>query len=388
MRNSIRGILLTLLLLPSPISACESDYLIWIPRNPDADPLYRFRKGDRIGYIDQTGRVVIPPSLEGFHNNNDDEFHNGRLEIGAGDGVYVDTGGKKVIDKNFDRGWDFSEGLAVARETSGGKWGYIDATGDFAISPRFASGPSDYVSPFSNGLAKIEAGGRFGYIDHSGSFVIPPTLVDGESFHEGFARVVVDGPCIYFPLEAGCPSFRMRGPKTSQNDEQPLPTCKFTFIDKSGHVISHKRYDYALHFSEGLAPVLLDKKWGYIDKTGELVISPRFDHAEPFSDGLALVKDNDLYGFIDNRGIYAIAPRFKFAEHFVDDRAVVGENSDGSNVWYIDHSGTRMFSRKFAFASSYFKGLAHVRLLPRTPREKERFEYIDRDGNTVFAYTP
>jgi len=35
-------------------------------------------------------------------------------------------------------------------------------------------------------------------------------------------------------------------------------------------------------FSNGLAPVQIDDKWGYIDNTGNLVINPKFDFAFSF----------------------------------------------------------------------------------------------------------
>lgn len=142
-------------------SACSFDYPIWIPHDPNADALYRFRKGDRVGYIDQKGSVVIPATIRYSGVNVGDEFHNGRLEVSASDGVYLDTTGKRIPSKSFYRGWDFSEGLAVAMETDGGLWGYINTNGDFAISPRFASGPDDYVWSFSDGLAQIEVNGPF-----------------------------------------------------------------------------------------------------------------------------------------------------------------------------------------------------------------------------------
>ena len=380
-----------LVILVAFASACESDYPIWIPHDPDADALYRFRKGDRVGYIDQTGKVVIPATIRYSGGNSGDEFHNGRLEISASDGVYLDTAGKRVPLKSFYRGWDFSDGLAAAMAREGSLWGYINTDGDYAISPRFASGPDDYVWPFSDGLAQIEANGRFGYIDHSGNFVISPTLLDADSFHDGFARVVLEGPCAYFS-KGPCPSFHTPGlsSRMARESQEELPICKFTFVDKIGHAISGKRYDYALHFSEGLAPVLVNGKWGYIDQTGDLVITTRFDHAEPFSDGTALVTENHLYGFIDSHGVYVIEPRFKWAESFIDGRAVVGDDGFAGPVWYIDHHGDQVFHRKFGQGSSFFKGLAHVKPLPKeeTDDSKARFEYIDRDGRTVFAYTP
>jgi hypothetical protein len=139
--------------------ACSADYLIWIPRSKSADPLYRFVKDGKAGYIDSGGRIVIPPILEAYGNYGS-EFHDGLLEIAVSDGRYIDRTGKVVIDRGFYRGWDFSEGLAVAMRKGENLWGYIDTSGEFVITPRFETTPNGYVHPFSDGLAMIEVKGK------------------------------------------------------------------------------------------------------------------------------------------------------------------------------------------------------------------------------------
>lgn len=39
-------------------------------------------------------------------------------------------------------------------------------------------------------------------------------------------------------------------------------------------------------------------KWGYIDKSGEFIIKPKFDDALDFCDGVAPVEVDDKYGYI------------------------------------------------------------------------------------------
>jgi hypothetical protein len=68
-----------ILILSLPSSSCNADYPIWIPRSANADPLYRFAEGDLSGYIDQTGKVVIPPVIRHLGGNGGDEFHDGCL---------------------------------------------------------------------------------------------------------------------------------------------------------------------------------------------------------------------------------------------------------------------------------------------------------------------
>jgi hypothetical protein len=317
--------------------------------------------------------------LKNWGGNAGGEFHDGLLEIAVSDGVYVDTKGKKVIDNGLDRGWDFSEGLAVAMRKGEEKWGYIDKTGEFVISPRFATSPNGYVWSFQEGLAKIEVSGKVGYIDHTGEFAITPRFLDGESFHDGMARVLVEGPCVYVRTGPGCPDYRIL-PKGSKEPGQ-LPACKYAFIDKSGRTSTDQRFEDARDFAEDLAPVRVGGYWGYLDKKGKTVILPRFDSAEPFADGLALVSEHDQRGYIDHSGVYLIRPQFYSAESFAEGRAVVG---DADSYWYIDHHGRRAITGTFARASSFFKGLAHVKL----HTNDGTFAYIDVNGRRVFVYKP
>jgi hypothetical protein len=382
------GASLTMLVIASLSSACDWTYPIWIPRSATADPVYQFTSGDKVGYIDRTGKILIPPNRSLSEGITDGEFHDGLLEIGVDDGLYVNATGKNVIHKRFYRGWSFSEGLAVAMEKEAGKWGYINTRGEFEIIPRFDSSPTDYVWPFQGGFAVIEVAGKFGYIDHSGEFVIRPRFLDGDSFHDGMARIIVEGPCSYSRITEESPCLDSGVLPRGTNAQESLPSCKYSYIDESGKIINDERYDYALPFTEGLAPVRIGKLWGYIDKQGKMIIAPRFDAASSFSDGLGLVSADGLFGYVDRTGLFVIRPQFNHAESFADGRAVVGDLKSGE--WYIDSSGKQAIPGKFAVASPFFKGLAHVKMLDGSSGNKSThagtFAYIDVTGRVVFKY--
>jgi hypothetical protein len=53
--------------------------------------------------------------------------------------------------------------------------------------------------------------------------------------------------------------------------------------------IVEPQYEDADYFSDGLAAVKKDGKWGYIDEEGKMVIEPQFDYAGTFSEGVAVV---------------------------------------------------------------------------------------------------
>ena len=71
------------------------------------------------------------------------------------------------------------------------------------------------------------------------------------------------------------------------------------------------QFDDAWPFSEGLARVKQNGKWGFIDKAGALAIPPSFEEAESFSEGLARVKQNGKWGFIDRAGKVVVAPGYR-----------------------------------------------------------------------------
>jgi hypothetical protein len=81
---------------------------------------------------------------------------------------------------------------------------------------------------------------------------------------------------------------------------------KFGFIDKQGNVKVKPKYDIVHHFYEGLAVVRLKDKYGYINTNGEEVIPPQYDYAFGFSEGLAKVILNGKVGFVNNKGNYVI----------------------------------------------------------------------------------
>ncbi|GAH30691.1 unnamed protein product, partial [marine sediment metagenome] len=79
---------------------------------------------------------------------------------------------------------------------------------------------------------------------------------------------------------------------------------KWGYIDKTGKWVITPQFQWAGSFSEGLAAVRIEGKWGwgYIDKTGKWVIEPQFNMASRFSEGLAVVKSEGKKGYIDKTG--------------------------------------------------------------------------------------
>ena len=78
------------------------------------------------------------------------------------------------------------------------------------------------------------------------------------------------------------------------------------FVDSKGNRLFDKQFEGVEPFSEGLARVKQNGKWGYVNLKGEVVIPCVYDwgmadRAE-FSEGLACVRKNWRYGYINDEG--------------------------------------------------------------------------------------
>jgi hypothetical protein len=69
-----------------------------------------------------------------------------------------------------------------------------------------------------------------------------------------------------------------------------------------------RRFEVAKPFSEGLAAVRIEGRYGYIDTSGKVVIAPRFQSAGPFAGKYAEILMQDGVGIINRSGKIVVAP--------------------------------------------------------------------------------
>jgi len=195
-------------------------------------PMAAKNENDLWGFIDNTGEYVIQP-------------------------VYSDV---RVFGQN---------GLAVVKEESSGLWGVIDTSGNYTVEPKF----SGVVGSFSEGLLCVYDSGGCGYIDESGTYVIQPQFLSAHAFSGGLAQV-----------------------STSIERMDEFNTYySYTYVNKSGELITDEVFGEAYDFSEGRALVKAGDPiygyYGYLDESGKFIVPPQFDEATSFSDGIAFAHD-------------------------------------------------------------------------------------------------
>ena len=325
--------------------------------------LYTVCREGKWGYIDKTGREVIPCKY-GYAR----DFSEGLAIVWKSDKCgYIDNTGREVIPCQYDDAYNFHEGLAKVIKS--GRWGYIDKTGREVAPCQY-----DSTDGFSEGLAKVQKSGKDGYIDKTGREVIPCKYDDAFNFHEGLAIVKKSGkygyidktgreviPCKYdftWGFSEGLALVEKKG--------------KCGFIDKTGSEVIPCQYDDAYNFREGLAVVYKSDKWGYIDKTGREVIPCKYDGASKFSEGLAIVK-SDKYGYIDKTGREVALCQYDYAEDLHEGLARV-EKSD--KYGYIDKTGREVAPCQYDEAEDLHEGLAIV-------WKSDKCGFIDKTGREV-----
>lgn len=284
-----------------------------------------------------------------YNDYQDDKYNEGLIAVKLGDyWGYVDYYGEIIIPfSHFSEANCFKNGYASVgyRDTNNNvKWGFINLYGN-PISENYY----DLVGQFSNGLAivakavtpafglKESQGYKYGYIDSSGKEVIP-LIYDG--VHD------FDFDCLA---------------------QVNIDNVDYT-INKTGEI----------HFSEGLSPVIMNKKYGYINESNEIIIKPQFEYAGNFKNGVSLVlsperqfyTQNDFvhlsagYRFINNEGeflglIYGWAEEFSFGFALV--RELNDDESDErGNYGFINNKFELVVQYKYSTARSFKDGLAAV----------------------------
>lgn len=100
------------------------------------------------------------------------------------------------------------------------------------------------------------------------------------------------------------------------------------------------KYDYLNNFSEDLAGMEIDGKWGFIDKSGNIVIPANYDSLYVgFNDGLAGVEIDGKWGMIDKTGKIVIPIQYDQPFSFYNDVAEVELNGE---TFSIDKQGNRL----------------------------------------------
>ena len=291
---------------------------------------------------------------------------------------YVDADGDWVIEPQWWRVRDFSEGRAIVKgqrvkEVNGvmqfGAWGGIDRQGDYVLEPSVGSSSvtghgdvkfgSPGVSDFSQGCAAVD-GSEWGnspyFLTRDGeSWKVDDLLPEDLDYQE----IVGLGP-----FSEGLAWIELQLPNDDPDDFFEWMQ-RFGWIDHEGDLVIEPKFEGGGDFTDGLAPASMSGRFpkSYINKQGDKLFGRLgFYRIRNFSEGWAPVVGGPLggafdYGFISLEG------------QVMDLSALEG---DGEQQLRIAGTG------------NFREGLAPV-LLREQETGTQRLVYINGDGAPTFV---
>ena len=285
---------------------------------------YICTKNDKVGLIDEFGRIQIKPGLSFVRICRGSKSAIIQNEgvwslVTYEDGIVRTTKLEFPVDAIHIEGVaDLGDGLYTYR-MHGEKnfYNMIDIKKQFKMNN--ASDPVYFVMRYHNDRLPFVKNELFGIADRLGNIVLKPKYALMYEFDASDRAVVkIDG--------------------------------YFGYIDRAGAIAIPANFTIATNFCENVAAVFDGKKWWYIKPDGTPAFGDTvFSHATPFAkDQLALVSvlEGGSMGYINTSGVYQIAPKFLWGDVFSEGLACVGlkDYPNGtSRIAYIDTQGRIAF---------------------------------------------
>ena len=161
-------------------------------------------------------------------------------------------------------------------------------------------------------------------------------------------------------------------------------------------IVIAPKFENSRGFSEGLAVVKQNGKWGYINVKGEVIIPAIYIDARDFHEGKAAVKTEKGWGYINADNKLVIPDKFFDARDFSEGLAAVkssietnksnddgyegeywGHNNELESWRYIKEDGTLAFGDFFRDVSTFYDGVACV-------YNEKNWYYINKEGIVVY----
>lgn len=245
---------------------------------------------------------------------------------------------------------------------AGNNWGFVDTTCSFFESPIY-QGANDFFCERS----LISKSGKISYLKPNGKEAMLFLYEKGTDFSENLA-FVLDSLNIISCIDTSMKvQFIVKDAEEVHVFSEGLAAVrkndKFGFINSSGKIIIPFNFDASLDFSEGICGVakLMGTEdstfyeWTFIDKTGKQVINSVFEEVHEFKMGLASVKSNGKFGWIDKSGKFVFGNDFDECKSFSEGFA---SYSKGGAWGLINRKGNIIMEPSFSSIGDVKEGMA------------------------------
>lgn len=291
--------------------------------------------GAPVALINSKGKRVV--DLSRYQKVDADKLSSGLLPVLRHGRVgYINMQGREVVPTIYDMfkgngGWarPVSEGRIVVKRN--GDYGVI-GTGNQTIVP-FTSTITD-IDDYRGGVARIRRNQSTSWLDKNGKTTSDPNAKSENN--EAMSASNNASPNSASPNNDPMSAAQTKSPRST-----PFTTLKpdqqdgrWGFVDDKNVTMITYSFDEVRPFSEGLAAVRVNDKWGFVNLGGELVIPFRFDNNGLIMDSVDSNKsETNVKGTSNTKSESAFI--------FTDNKAWVGNLQDGSKIC-IDKEGSNV----------------------------------------------
>lgn len=314
---------------------------------------------------------------------------------------YIDISGEYAILPKFTWAYEFHNGIAavsIGRKRNAGyviceKWGVIDKSGNWIISPIYNSinyfgnklacrnslnilefrtydGELCFrrnftqITYYSNGAAAVLTDDKWGFIDKKGNYILEPIYDD---FHrcsqqnqfvvkKDYYWGIIDNnhkillPFIYERVcnyENGYIGIRHN--------------YKCGFLSASFEEIIPCIYDGICYNSGDIIGIMIKRSakhelWGWCDMRGNVIVEPQYSDIKLCQE-LIMICNNGKYGFVNHRNEVVIPCKYRYIGEFVNGFAIVKHRH---KYGFINKSGEMVIAAKYSELYPFCEGYAAV----------------------------
>ena len=338
--------------------------------------LIPFRSGEKWGYADEEGTLVIPAKYE-----EADFFCNGLAAVKSGGEYLLVDGNGTVVDKFDDpiglntfsqsfkiNGNETNETVSVVLEdyvevTVKNMRGLYNSSGSAAIPVKY-----DQLTALGNDLVLVKRNNQSGLFHIKGVELLEPIYDEVYPFKEDLARVKKDSLA--------------SGEKVTKTKTQEITTTysrkspRYGFVNYEGKTVIPMEYTNASDFSNGVAIVnKVLRQDGVIDNKGNIVVPLEYFSIGFIGTNHLKVRDVDHWALFDRAGKQLSDFKYQDIKDVADDRVAVRLN----NAWgFLDIEGKEISKMDYEQVSNFSDGRAVV-------RRDNLYGYIDVTGKEVIA---
>ncbi len=263
---------------------------------------------------------------------------------------YLDSALTVNIEPQYLECGNFQEGLAPVRD--GKYWKYINRQNEEAIHEKF-----EWAGEFANQKAVVKKDGKFIIIDETGKPLKGPFFACDRLFEDAYIvqeskqseRILLnqsleeislneetmeepialkDGKLATYYIKNKSKKARLVDLKSGtvlldgadaiavalDGSIFYLDGKKWMIMNKEMKIVKKNVGESIIANSNGLFPVLIDRKWGAVDSLGRMKIKDNYEAMGPFSRGFSSVKSKGKWGIINLKGELVIPCEYEFAQ--------------------------------------------------------------------------